>query len=123
MNKLSDLFQINGVSLYAPDGPMQLRYEDIDAADSGRDESGVMHRIPVRHRVRVWEFSYARLSREEYAYMLAALPRAGEFTFTHPGQLGLGKESCKAYVSNFGISWFDNTRGEYRNLKFNVIEC
>ena len=124
MNTLTELYQINGMPMLAPDADVQMSFEDLDAADSGRDESGVMHRIPVRYKVASWQFSYSCLTQEEYAYMLSILPQAGSFTFTHPaGDDCTRTESCTAYLSGYSIVWHSARTKDYRNLKFTVIEC
>ena len=124
MNTLTELYQINGQPMLAPDADVQMSFEDLDAADSGRDESGVMHRIPVRYKVSSWQFSYFSLTQEEYAYMQSILPRAGSFTFTHPsGDDCTRTESCTAYLSGYSIVWHSARTKDYRNLKFTIIEC
>jgi len=124
MNTLTHLYQINGRPLFAPDADVQMSFEDLDAADSGRDESGVMHRIPVRYKVGSWQFSYSSLTQEEYAYLCGILPRAGSFTFTHPASDDCTRtESCTAYLSGYSIVWHSARTKDYRNLKFTVIEC
>lgn len=45
---LTNLFQIDGKSLYAPDCDIEPSYSDLDSSDSGRDEAGYMHREVVR---------------------------------------------------------------------------
>ena len=124
MNTITDLFQINGKPMLAPDADVEMSFEDLDASDSGRDESGVMHRIVVRHKVGVWNFNYSRLTQEEYAYMLSILPQAGCFTFTYPKPSDSTKrESCTAYLSNYSILWHSAKTGDFRNLKFRSIAC
>lgn len=124
MNTLTDLFQINGKSMLAPDENVEMSFEDLDASDSGRDESGVMHRIVVRHKVGVWNFHYSSLTQEEYAYMLSILPKTGCFTFTYPMLSdATKKESCNAYLSNYSILWQSAKTGQFRNLKFRIIAC
>ena len=44
---MEELFLIDGQPMLLPDRDVEVRYEDIDAAAAGRDESGVMHRILV----------------------------------------------------------------------------
>ena len=43
---LTNLFQIDGKSLYAPDCDIEPSYSDLDSSDSGRDE--VHHRAVCR---------------------------------------------------------------------------
>ena len=113
----TELYTINGKPLIPPDGDVQMSFEDLDSAQSGRDQAGFMHRIPVRYKVGVWEFSYSRLTGEEYAYMLSVLPKAGNFIFTHP------QGQTAAYLSKFSIVYHNAKTDTYKNLKFSIIEC
>ena len=121
MEALIQDFRIDGRALPAPDAGMEMKFEDIDAADAGRDESGFMHRSPVRRQVGVWSFHYSWLSAEGYAY-LRQLLTPDTFTFTCPDGLG-GSRECTAYVAAHGIARQDKGTGMFRNVKFNVIEC
>lgn len=124
MNTLTELYQIDGKAMLAPDENMELSFEDIDAADAGRDESGVMHRCMVRRKVGKWGFHYTHLSQEEYAYMLSILPQEGEFTYTHPSLSDCTQtESCTAYLSGYSVLWRGVKSKTYRDLKFNIIAC
>ena len=124
MNSLTQLFQINGAAMIAPDENMEMSFEDIDAADAGRDESGVMHRSMVRRKVGKWSFHYTHLSQEDLAYMESILPREGSFTFTHPALNNCAvTESCTAYLSGYSLQWRGLRSKTYRDLKFNIIEC
>lgn len=124
MNSLTQLFQIDGQAMPAPDEPMELSFEDIDASEAGRDESGVMHRLMVRRKVGKWGFHYTHLSQEEYAYLLSILPTEGTFTFTHPCQDECSAtESCTAYLSGYSLQWRGTRSRTYRDLKFNIIQC
>ena len=124
MNTVTNLYQINGKSMLAPDAGVEMSFEDLDSADSGRDQSGVMHRIMVRRKVGVWNFCYSYLTQEEYAYMLSILPQTGSFTFTHPKQEDCTQtETCTAYLSGYSIVWHSARTRQYRNLKFSIIAC
>ena len=57
MNNLTNLFLIDGQPMYAPDGDVGISYEDLESSDSGRDESGAMHRIVLRRNAGTWSFS------------------------------------------------------------------
>lgn len=124
MNTLTDKFQINGKPMLAPDADVAVSWSDLDAADSGRDESGYMHRIVARHKVASWSFVYSRLTQQEYAYMVSILPQSGSFTFTHPRLTDPAvTEDTAAYLSQYSIVWHSAKTGEYRNLKFHIIQC
>lgn len=121
---LTELYKIDGRPMVAPDADVQMSFEDLDGAQSGRDEAGFMHRILVRRKVGVWEFSYSHLTRQEYNYMMSILPTAGSFRFTHPGwQDSALPEETSAYISKYGIAWHSAKTDTYRNLTFRVIEC
>ena len=65
MRATTELFTINGEPMLVPDAEVSMSYEDLDSADSGRDESGVMHRIVTRYKVASWGFQYSGLNEEE----------------------------------------------------------
>ena len=122
--RTTELFKINGKPLIPPDEDMALSFEDLDSSDSGRDESGTMHRVVVRYKVGTWSFEYSHITQEEYAYMLSVLPDTGAFSFTHPSRTAQDTpETCKAYCSKYSIVWHSARTKDYRNLKFNIIEC
>ncbi len=123
MRAFAPFFFVDGQPLLAPDADMEHSFEDIDAADSGRDEAGLMHRTVVRRKVGSWSFAYAALTEEERQYLLSLFEGKSTFVFTHPARTGAGVESCTAYMSRYGIAWRSARRGCWRNLKFNIIEC
>ena len=124
MRAKTELFLINGQPMLVPDAEVGVSYEDLDSSDSGRDESGVMHRIPVRYKVSSWSFTYSHLTEEEKQYMESLFPDAADFTFTHPDRLDSSVAvSCKAYRSKYGISWRNAKTGLWSNYSFNIIEC
>lgn len=122
MNTVTELFKINGQPMLAPDAGVEVSYSDLDAADSGRDESGFMHRLVVRHKIPTWQFSYSHLTADEYAYMRSILPQEGTFAFTYPSEDGQ-QETVEAYLSKYTVLWQDLNLGSYRNLKFSIIGC
>lgn len=115
--ELTYLFQIDGKPLPVPDADISMSFEDLDAPQSGRDESGFMHRIQVRRKVGVWEFSYSVLDGETYRYLREILPAGGSFRFTCP------EGEVEAYLSRYSIVWHSAKTDTYRNLKFSVIQC
>lgn len=124
MRATTDLYKINGKPFLPPDEDVSMSFEDLDASDSGRDESGVMHRIVVRYKVGTWSFEFSHITQEEYTYMLAVIPEAPDFTFTHPTREDCAKtEDTTAYCSKYGIVWHSARTKDYRNFKFNIIEC
>ena len=124
MREKSNLFQVNGMPLLVPDAQVGMSYEDIDSSDSGRDESGVMHRIPVRYKVGAWNFSYSHLTEEEKQYMEGLFPMEATFLFTHPDRVdALVAVTTSAYRSKYAISWKNARTGLWSNYGFSVIEC
>lgn len=120
--KFIDDYLVDGQPMLVPDADVEMSFSDLDHADSGRDESGFMHRIVVRYRVGTWGFNYSQLTAEEYGYMRTLLAGKAEFTFTYPDPNG-DRVETKAYCSNNSITYHDARRGLYKNLKFNIIEC
>lgn len=124
MRRTTDLFLINGQPLLLPDTEVAMAYEDLDSAESGRDESGVMHRIPVRFKVGSWSFSYQNLTEEEKQYMENLFPDSGDFTFTHPDRKNAAvMADCRAYRSKYGINWKNARTGLWGSYSFSIIEC
>ena len=124
MRKTTELFLINGLPMLVPDAEVGVSYEDLDSADSGRDESGVMHRIPVRYKVGSWAFSYSHLTEEEKQYMESLFQDAATFQFRHPSRQDASKvEVTKCYRSKYGISWKNARRGLWSGYSFSIIQC
>ena len=121
---LTELYKIDGKPLLAPDAGVVMSFEDLDAAESGRDEAGFMHRIMVRRKVGVWEFTYSHLTSREYAYLLSVLPAASTFQFSRPvpGQEDKQQQSL-CYLSGYSLAWHSAATGQYRDMKFSIIEC
>lgn len=123
MRTKTNLFKINGVPLYAPDQDMEMSFEDIDSADTGRDQAGYMHREVVRYDVGKWMFSYASLTKAEYKYMESIFPRSGSFEFTHPSLDDPDVlETTSCYRSKRSFVWRSAKDGKYKNYKFDIIE-
>ena len=124
MRATTELFQINGVPMLVPDADVTVSYEDLDASDAGRDESGYMHRIVVRHKVGRWKFEYAHLTEEEKQYMERLFPEAGTFQFRHPGRQDAStSEVTTCYRSKYTVSWRNAKTGLWRGYGFSIIEC
>lgn len=115
-------YQIDGQPLLVPDADVQISASDLDAEDSGRDESGFMHRLVVRERVRSWSFSYAVLNRLDYRYLESLFAGKPDFVFKYRGLDGQ-PATTRAYCSKSSITLHDARRGIYKNYKFNIIEC
>lgn len=119
--KTSD-FLINDTPMLTPDAGIDLKRTDMEHRSSGTDESGVMHRILCRSDVKTWDFSYAILTAEEYAYMVGLLHGKAIFRFTFVNDEG-EKETVNAYCKETSVSYWSRRRGLYKNLQFTVIQC
>lgn len=123
-HSLTELFQINGKPMFAPDADIDFSFEDLDSSDSGRDESGVMHRIVIRYKVMSGSFEFSHITEEEMQYMESLFGNEPDFLFTHPSRMDSGKSvTTRCYRSKYGISWHNARRGLWRNYKFSIIEC
>ena len=110
--------------MLAPDEEIGISYEDLDASDSGRDESGVMHRIVVRQKVPSWTFSYNHLTEEEKQYMESLFSNTAWFYFGHPGRLDSSRqEITMCYRSKYSLSWKNAVTGLWSNSGFHIISC
>lgn len=124
MRPFINFFLIDGEPLLAPDEGVTVTYTDLDADDTGRDEAGFMHRIVLRHGVGTWAFKYSALTEEERRYMERLFDGKTDFTFTHPDRIEADKEAtCQAYRSKHSQEWQDARNGQWKNYKFNIIEC
>ena len=116
-------YLVNGVPILAPDGGIVMDFNDLDSSDSGRDESGMMHRIVLRHSVPKWNLSYSSLTREEYVYMKKLFHGLSTFEWTYLDEETGNALTCKAYCSNYSITYKDSVSGLYNNYKINIIAC
>lgn len=124
MRAKTDKFTVNGVPMLVPDEEVSMNYEDLDSADSGRDESGVMHRIVARYKVGSWSFSYSHLTEEEKQYMESLFPDAPTFQFSHPARNNASTQQVSTcYRSKYGISWKNARTGLWSGYSFHIIEC
>ena len=76
-------YYIDGVAL--PGGGLAVcRTADLEAGDTGRDESGFLHRWVLRQGLRRWEFSYRDMDDAAAGALLAQLPRQDSWLLTCP---------------------------------------
>ena len=124
MRDTTELFKINGLPMLVPDEEVEVSYEDIDAADAGRDQAGFMHRVQVRNKVASWNFIYAHLTEAEKNYMEGLFASSPTFTFTHPDRQDAGVcRQTLCYRSKYSITWKNAALGLWNNYSFTVIEC
>ena len=122
MRKTS-MFTIDFEPILIPDGDLSIREEDVVSADSGLDESGVYHRFGVRQGVKSWEFSYARLNQEEYAYMESLFAGKETFSFGYISAPDGCRKSVIAYRSGRSILWHNAEGGQFRDYRFRITQC
>lgn len=115
-------FLIDGKPILLSDEGVEISKEDLDSSESGRDESGVMHRIVLREKVIKCVVPYARLTREEYSYIVSLF--AGKPTF-EVNMLDLDGQRVvfTAYCSKVGVSVQNRRTGLYKNFKLSIIQC
>ena len=124
MRSLTELFQINGQPMLAPDEEVSVSYEDIDGADAGRDQAGFMHRSMLRCKVPSWNFMYSGLTEEEKRYMEGLFGQDATFTLTHPDSVDASvSRQTTCYRSRYTISWKSAKSGLWSNYGFTVIAC
>ena len=110
-------YYVDGAALLAPDQDLKMSFEDIDAHNAGRDEAGVMHRVPVRRKVGSWTFTYGTLTGAEFDYMESVFGDKTTFTFTTPK----GNHTC--YRTKYGVSFHSARTDLWKGYSFTVIEC
>jgi hypothetical protein len=122
MRQYDEDFLIDGKPILIPDEGVQISLEDLDSSESGRDESGVMHRIVIREKVRKYSIPYGILSKEEYMYLQSLF--AGKPTFEVQKREPDGTiVRFSAYCSKIGITIQNKRTGMYKGLTLNIIEC
>lgn len=108
--------------ILVPDADLQMALNDLDSDESGRDESGFMHRIVLRRQVKTWSLSYAHLTAEEYRYMESLFEGKDSFQVTYRGLSGR-RAACTAYRAKHSLTIHNIRTGTCRNYSFNIIEC
>jgi len=123
MRSKTELFTVNGQPMLAPDGEVSVSYEDLDGADAGRDQNGVLHRSVVRYKVASWTFRYESLTEEERQYLEGLFPDEPTFSFGHPARSDASRqETTECYRSKYGLAWRNARTGLWKGLQFTVIE-
>ena len=121
---LTQRYKIENTPVVAPNAGVQLRVSDIEAEESGRDESGYLHRVVLRPGLATWTLSYRDLSREEYDYMMALLPGSGSFLFTHPDNADADRSNVsRCCITDIRAGWHNALPGQSRELKITVTQC
>lgn len=113
---------IDDKPILVPDQDLEIEYNDLDSDETGRDESGVMHRLVLRYCVRKFSLAYDSLTREEYLYMRSLFDGKSEFKVSYRDHDGYAAE-FQAYHSNHSITIRNARTGLYKNYKISIIEC
>lgn len=113
---------IDGQPILAPDADITISYEDLDSSESGRDESGFMHRVVLRTGVRKIPLQYASLTQAEYRYMESLFQGKADFQVDCRDVDG-SPLSFRAYRSKHNITIFNVRAGVFKNYTFSIIEC
>ena len=122
MRSYDNDFLIDGKPILVPDEGVEIGLEDLDSDESGRDESGVMHRIVLRYGVMTWKLSYSSLTLEEWKYMRGLFAGKAEFTVKTLDLDGTEK-TYTAYCSKMSLALHNKKTGRFKGLSFSIIEC
>ena len=124
MRQTTDLFTVGGKPMLVPDEPVQIFSEDLQSPETGRDESGVLHRFILRHQMLTWKFTYRQLTEAEKAYMESLFPDGESFTFSHPGRLDSHmQEESICCRSDSSACWRNARTGLWENCTFRITQC
>lgn len=115
-------YLVDGQPLLTPDMNVNITENDLDSESSGRDQGGYMHRFIIRSGIKTFEFVYAVLDAEDYIYIQSLFNGKADFTFEYRNPDG-SVTTTRAYSSKRSITLRNYATGEYKNLKFNIIEC
>ena len=113
-------WKVDGVVMPTPKAPVQITEIDLDAASTGRPESGFLHRERVRHDVMQISMEFPKLTAEQ-AYMIrtAIAPTQVNVTFLLFGE----PETRMMYAGDRKwTEWFDDSGGEHVSLSLTMSE-
>ena len=97
--------------------------QDIDSAETGRNQSGDMIRERVAVKIK-WQLTFPPLSRAMMSALLNALSEP-EFYFTYPDPfLPSGTSRKKCYVGDRTVPVYSTAEGLplWENVSFSVVE-
>lgn len=121
--KTTDLFLIDDMPMLVPDGDVRISVENIVSGDSGRDESGELHRFVARRNVQSWDFVYSQLTREEYAYMEKLFAKKDDFQFTFLSATDGTSQTATAFRDKHSVLWLSASKGLFRDYRFRISVC
>ncbi len=114
---------VGNSAIYVPSSPCKVERSNVAGADSGRDESGIMHIDWVRRDVRKVFLKYNAISASELAYM-QNLMQGKEFTFKFLDQGSVVTIDAYAAESSYELYNYSPIfdEGVYTNYEIHVIE-
>ena len=115
-------WKVGSTNIYIPSQPCKVEHSNVAGADSGRDESGLMHIDWVRRDVRKVYLHYNFMTAAELS-TLFALTQGKEFTFTFRDKGAT--ETMSAYVGETSYEFYTygaNNTPIYRDVEIHVIE-
>lgn len=125
LNKLSDVWKINGVPIYEPSNSVGAReYESLSASGSGRDDTGTMHPGFIALAIPKVSYKLRAATGEEVAFILSLVQgKTFELTYPEPmlgkvitAQFYCGKSSATPYSS----ALYSDEGGLYVDVQFNM---
>jgi hypothetical protein len=109
--------------IYVPSTPCKVEHSNVVGADSGRDETGIMHIDWVRRDVRKVYLHYNAITKTELAYLMN-LMQGKEFTFKFIDQGSV--QTIDAYVGESSYEFYSYSsaydEGVYVNFEIRVVE-
>ena len=115
-------FLIDGKPVLMPDEGVSISASDMEAEDSGTDESGVLHRFLLLEKVLSFSLSYDTLTHEEYRYTRALIQGKSSFGVKYRDPDGK-QIKLTAYCSGYSLALHNVRLGLYKGLKFDIQEC
>ena len=125
INRLDTLgyWMVGNSHIYTPSTPCKIEHSNIVGADSGHDETGIMHIDWVRRDVRKVFLKYNAITETELAYMMG-LMQGKEFTFKFIDQGSV--QTIDAYVGESTYDFYSYSaaydEGVYVNFEIHVVE-
>lgn len=116
-------WMVDSYHIYIPSTPCKVEHSNIAGAESGRDESGIMHIDWVRRDVRKVYLHYNAMTKTELAYMVSKM-QGKEFTFKFFDQGAT--QTMNAYVGETSYEFYSYSslysEAVYTNVDIHVIE-
>ena len=116
-------WMVGSSHIYVPSTPCKIEHSNVVGADSGRDDSGLMHIDWVRRDVRKIFVHYNAITQTELNYVMG-LMQGKEFTFKFLDQGSVQTINAYAGESNYEFYSYSSiyAEGVYTNFEIHVIE-